>query len=201
MLLTIDGHAAAGKTTQSHRLTDALKAKMRDKRLGLYFRELGDLRKKLMSDPDVRDKSDLYFLFDLVKSKYAAHHTNYNLTEELTIVDEFWLILWERGVSDRYLNIFKEFMPIPDISFYIDISAEESFIRSQKRTFKEKGLEKDVLPEAIAERKDQFVKMDEHANKFWTWIKSKVPTIYTIDGRQPEDDVTLEIIDITRQNL
>lgn len=196
MLISIDGHAAAGKSTQSHRIANHLGAR----RTNQYFKHLGDVRSQMMSEQLLKDKADLYFLFDLIKLKYAAQRTDYWLTKQTVVVDEFWLILWDRGVSKRYLEILKTFIQLPDISFYIHLSARESYIRKSIRTQIEKGIETDLSGEALNKKASQFQEIDKQSNTFWSWIEQVIPNVYLIDGMLSEDAVTQKMLEIIKNH-
>lgn len=197
MLITIDGHAASGKSTQSHALAKAIDGQ----RTNHYIFKVRELRNEIASDSSLKSKNDLYFLFDIIQLKFAASSANfwYNVTAPI-VSDEYWLILWERGIQQKYLDLMKALVPIPDISFYINISASDSYKRGvfrQQCQDKAGSLSDIVVPDKYAER---FLQRDVSDKTFWKWLGSEVSNVHILDGNQSEPALTNEMLRIMKDD-
>ena len=198
MLITIDGHAAAGKSTQSHALAKSIDGH----RTNQHFLELRELRGKMLSEKSLTFKDDLYFLFDLIKYKFAESSVDYwrHVTSPI-ISDEYWLILWERGPEKKYLDLTKLLIPIPDISFYIEITAADSYrrriFRQHQRDGKTTKLSDIVTPEKYIKT---FKERDESDKVFWSWLRSEVSNVHILDGNQSESALTNKMLRILKND-
>ena len=188
MLITIDGHGGAGKTTQVTKLVKLLEA---HRVKAGCFQKLRYLRSEITKDPNLSSKGDIYFLFDLLY-RVIRSSSNKFFSESIFVSDEFWLILWERGSNQRYFEYLQDFVPFPDVSFYINIPARESYIRTTIRDKKPH----DLSSIALDKLSKKFTQKDKQANEFWSWLSKRVSNLHIIDGTLPEEKVTDTMLSI-----
>ena len=117
------------------------------------------------------------------------------------ISDEYWLILWERGPEKKYLDLTKLLIPIPDISFYIEITAADSYrrriFRQHQRDGKTTKLSDIVTPEKYIKT---FKERDESDKVFWSWLRSEVSNVHILDGNQSESALTNKMLRILKND-
>lgn len=192
MRITIDGHAGAGKTTMTRRLSQALDLQILDEQRDT----LGSIWREIKKTDNNLDHRHLFFLWKILTHRSERWHEH-----SVYVMDEFWLPLWMIGPQDAAYQLLEDIMTfkegtLPILSFYLDITTAESRKRVRERYMKthNNSVEGYIEPPRPEDnnRRDRY---------FWKWLGTKFMPLYTIDAMRDEDTVFAEIEDITRSIL
>lgn len=197
MLISVDGRAAAGKTTMSHMLAEVFGGR----RLAHSYCNLQPFWELLLEQVPREAsqlRSDLGFFRAIVRLR---HDIGPDAPREIEVSDEFWWALWSKGRDERYFDLFRKHVRFPQLSFYLEISAEASSERWVARRQKRGRVDREAEAKVLEAGKSKAMRKDKKAREFWQWLEGKFPHLYIIDASRPEADVAAELVEITAEYL
>lgn len=122
--------------------------------------------------------------------------------KQVICCEEFWSALYEitrrlhlSGPKDEWKKLFDiaynayEYMNVlPDVSFYLNISVEESELRALIRQEEKCGevREEDEVNFKRTESNEELL-------KYWEWLQSQYDKLYIIDGTKKKKEILAEM--------
>ena len=196
MIITFDGHSGSGKTTQSIKVA---------RHLGLEcvsfwtLQEIVDMY--LLQVAGTPSKGIASVLRNLMAIRGMQDgHKGWNQHKGYVFENGFFSILsgfYNSGEKDLMLDLFLKALRLcngqePVLSFLL----KTTYVESMYRVYRRQGR-----GSFLKERQDidEYAKRDDKWSKFWEWLDSQLPYLYIIDGMQPEESVTADIMQILRK--
>lgn len=198
MFITIDGLSGAGKTTQAEAVA---------KELEFEAVSIDILRNMIEWNLQFRhpnfnynNVSSIVANMSLIRCLIDCVETNF------VIADNFWRLMWtiyrEQGRLEaaNLLGIFLRVLQVnggelPVASFCLHVPPYQRHVRTFKRR---------LPPSVEVQDVDINVEKDTDENSFLeyiTWLKESYDFIHIIDGTQPVETVTAEIVGITNDSI
>lgn len=199
MIISIDGTIGSGKTTLASLL--ALHFKGTDfkysppdydeetSHINGFVREFYEQRdslKKLVKDYDKKGyDSKIFLLHNLIRNMLIKSSD----TDGYVFVDSFWDPFWhfESKYYDDFYPIIHQCIPLPDISFFLGVSAKRSIIRASMR---DPQTDHTADADRIQKKLDAFTK----------WAKDNIPNFYVLQANRPIDKVLENGINIIKEH-
>jgi dTMP kinase len=195
-IISFEGIEGVGKSTQIKMLDEHLISKgfatevLREPGSTLTGEKIRDIL--LNSDEDLSSETELLLMFSaraqLIKEKII------NSSNDFILFDRFFDASsayqgYGRGLSLKLINNLIEFTkcPIPDITFLLDISVDESFKRKTNDTKDRIELSGDTFFENV---RQGYLDLSKNNNR-----------IKVLDAQKPINDLHQEIITITNQYI
>ena len=196
-IITIDGYSAAGKSTQTQRLTEHYGGLNIEQIEGKFW-TMFDLTRLLFTLAEFEYLSDdmtellrAGMLYRMMVSNGKRHGY------DILIIDEFFGTHLLRFANN--IRFFREMLTVqsgiePVASFFIDVPTNERHTRKFYRGSK-------FNEETISINLDTAVISDEdrRTTEQWLALSEQIPYLHIIDGTQPIDAVSKEIISIVDQ--
>ena len=198
MIISIDGVIGSGKTTLTSLL--ALHFKGTDfkysppdydeasSQINSFVSEFHKQRytlKELVKDYDKKGyDSKVFLLHNLIRNMLirSSDHDGY------VFVDSFWDPFWhfEAKHYDDFYPVLHKCIPLPDISFFLGVSAKRSIRRASMR-------DPQTDHTADADR------IQKKLNAFTKWAKENIPNFYVLQANVPIDKVLEVAINIIKE--
>ena len=201
MLISIDGPVGAGKTT----LTSELALKFGG--IGLWYSDvairtedtkkyslvnvIGHMKQELRDffrEHDLSPDTHTFFLFNLMR--LCLSQTFVSETSKPVFIDVFWDPLWvlESEHYPKFFGIFCEFMPVPDISFFLKIDEERALLRAQQR---DANADVTHTLQGLKKKRDDFLK----------WGGANIPNFQRLYVDRPLIDVVENASEIIEKTI
>lgn len=191
MIITIDGHSGAGKTTQARALSERLAIPMVS-----INSEFALLKNVFVLAKRFSKLSSFTTVLSAVTTIRAMRE---KWGRDFILADHFFRMLipaWKNGVIDEVLDVFRGVLTCwggeePIASFYLHMDETE---REQRRFYRDaeamNAYELNEIDISIKSDKDQiFLDMCEY-------LTPKVPYLYIINGSQDREKVTADILEV-----
>ena len=198
-IVTLDGYSGAGKSTQMALLLEHYN-EFDSRRIRRQFRQTQYLADKLFDlsgCPFTDDTPRLlwYVMFYRMMVSYGETHGC-----QLLILDEFFLKPLSENMNpsdlDDGVRFFREMLTFqsgrePAASFFIDVPAN----KRQTRTFyRDTNHDNETI--SINLDRDVISDEDRYTTEKWVALSERIPYLHIIDGTQPVDAISKEIISI-----
>ena len=198
-IITFDGYSGSGKTTQSVKVSEMLGFPMVNIKdyvwnVDDFFVENGH-RRLTGWEGALRDAAILH----VMRRQW--------LKNEGVVVEDRWFKMladlqydYEEDL-DEAIDLYRKILRFtggvePCVSFYLDVSYVESRCRA---TYRNHGIQM-TTEEKKKLHSSHFIDYHTKFRQFWKWLGEKVSYLHIINGEQPEEAVTAEIIQILCDN-
>ena len=198
MIISIDGTIGSGKTTLASLL--ALHFKGTDfkysppdydeeqtaiRNFVVEYHKQRDALKKLVKDYDKKGyDSKIFLMHNLIRNMLirSSDHDGY------IFVDSFWDPFWhfESKYYDDFYPLIHQCIPLPDISFFLGVSAKRSIVRASMR---DPQTDHSANADSIQKKLDAFKK----------WAKENIPNFHVLQANRPVDKVLEVAINIIKE--
>lgn len=200
--IVFEGIEGSGKSVQAKELQKSLLSRGADAIITEQPWE-GDQIGKLIRE-ELKDKVDaispttLQFLFMANRSNHVEKFIEPNLNEgRIVISDRYWMstaaygsaFSKEHGMDIGYFFNMNRVFPKPDMVFFIDVGPNVAYQRITDR-----GTQRAIAEGAKTERFDRLDMLKSLYKKYRELEKLYEGTWVNIDGVQPKDAVTNEIL-------
>ena len=189
-LITFDGFAGAGKTTQMNKLSERLKGEGKD----VYSEGLDKGELHIIKGPLDRVQKHLapskqrgiIGILDKLSSIKHAQAKQWD-KDGFVLTSWFWDVMVEYGADDSLLSAFRHILCAsngfePTASFWLKAPNVE---RTKRRT-KRQNPSIETIKMAESKRDRNY---DKKINKSIELLASRLPYFYVIDGTLPQDEI------------
>ena len=197
MIITIDGLSGAGKTTQAHNLSQLLG-------IPHVSTDSPSLIMREVCWAYTHNHGDHHFvslLRNLLLFRFMQEGDR-GWGQDFICADNFFRMLtrfYRKPERDEYLSFFRRCLTMdagqePVASFYLHVLASERELRRIYREQQKYNTFKfEDLKISTAHNSD-----DADFREFFQWLQERVPYIHIIDGAQPEEKVTADMMKILK---
>ena len=201
MIISVDGTIGSGKTTLTSLLAlhfngvdfkyspsthEEKPSKVVDF-ISTYYEQRDSLKKLIQVHDKKGYVSNIMLLHNLIRNmliRSGEHDSEY------VFIDSFWDPFWhfESKYYDEYFPVIHKCVPLPDISLFLDVSAERSIRRASMRDPKTK-----YTADANS--------IEKKMNAFKIWANTNIPNFYLIQANISTPEVLRQAITIIERNI